>query len=125
MESGNKQITAGTYTRRELIDLVEGKIELNRFDKNPQINRMNNIAGITEVLNLDTLDNTNNLENGKPSNTLLTYHVTAYDNSMHFGPYVPQYKKLKNREIISLTLRITHMKNNITDGPVITVVLHI
>ena len=30
----NKQVTAGTYTRRELIDLAEGKIELTQFDKN-------------------------------------------------------------------------------------------
>ena len=32
------------------------------------------------VLNLNELDN---LENRKPSNTLLTYHVTAYDDFMH------------------------------------------
>ena len=45
---------------------------------------------------------------------------------MHLEPYVPQFKKLKNGEIISLTLRITHMKNSIvTDGPAKTVVLHI
>ena len=50
--------------------------------------------------------------------------MTAYDN-MHFKLYAPQYKKLKNGEIVSLALRITHMKNNImTDGPEATVVLH-
>ena len=39
-------------------------------------------------------------------------------------PYVPQYKKLKNGKIVSLALRIRHMKNKImTDGPVTTVVL--
>ena len=79
------------------------------------------------VLNLDELDNANNLENGtEPSNTLLTYHVTAYDDSTHFVPYIPQYKKLQNGEIVSLALRITQMKNNIiTDVPEVTVVLHI
>ena len=76
------------------------------------------------VLNLDELDNANNLENGKASSILLTYHVTAC--STHFETYASQYKKLKNREIISLTLRITHMRNNIiTECPVTTVVLHI
>ena len=86
--------------RRELMDLVEGKIELTQFDKNPQINRMTKLSGITEmVLNLDELDNTNNLENGKPSNTSLMYHVTAYGDSTHFEPYIPQYKELKNDEI--------------------------
>ena len=85
------------------------------------------LEGITKkVSNLNELDNSNNLENGSPSNTLLTYHVTAYDDSAYFEPHTPQYKKLKNGEIISLILRIKHMKNNImTDGPATTVVLHI
>ena len=81
---------AGTYTRRELIDLVEGKIELTQFNMNPRINRKNNSAGITEmVFNSDELDNSNNFGNGSPSNTSLTYHVTAYDDSTPFEPYAP------------------------------------
>ena len=52
--------------------------------------------------------------------------MTAYDDSMHFELYAPQYKKLKNGKLVSLILRITHTKNNIvTDGPATTVVLHI
>ena len=40
--------------------------------------------------------------------------------------YTPQYKKLKNGEFTSLTLRITDQKNNIiTACPQVTVVLHI
>ena len=43
-----------------------------------------------------------------------------------FEPYIPQYKKLKNGEFTSLNLRITDQNNNIiTDGPQVTVVLHI
>ena len=57
LEFGNKQVTTGTYTRQELIDLVEGKIELTQFAKNPPIKMMNKSEGITEmVLNLDELD---------------------------------------------------------------------
>ena len=91
---------------------------MTQFDKNSRINRMNKLAGITEmVFNLNKCDNSNNLKNESPSNTLLTYHVTAYDDSAHFKPYTPHYKKLRNGEIVSLTLRIEHMKNNImTDG---------
>ena len=113
--------------KRELIDLIKGKIELTQFDKNPRIKKMNNLAGIIEMfLNLDELDNSNNLENGNPSNTLFTYHVTTYEDSTHFDPYTPQYKKRKNGETVSLTLRITHMKNNIiTGGPATPVVLRI
>ena len=122
----NKQVAAGTYARRELIDLVEGTIELTQFDQDPRIKRMNKLEDITEmVFNLDELDNTNNLENGSPSNPLLIYHVTSYHDFTHFGLYALQYKKLKNGEFVSLTLRIKHMKNNImTDSLATTVVLH-
>ena len=41
-------------------------------------------------------------------------------------PQTPQYRKLKNRECISLNLRITDQNDNIvTDGPQVTLVLHI
>ena len=80
--------------RRELIDLVEGKIEMTQFDKDSQINRKNKLAGTTEmVFNLDELHNSNNLENGKPGNTLLTHHETVYDDFTRFEPYNPQHKK--------------------------------
>ena len=118
---------AGTYTRRELIHLIEGKIELTQFDKKPQINKLNNLVGATDVaLDSNELDNTNNLGKGKPSSALFTYHMTAYDDSTHIQPYTPQYKKLKNGELVSLALKMTHKKHNIiTDGRGTNVVLHI
>ena len=68
---------------------------------------MNKLKGITEmVLNLDELDNTDNLEDGRPSNVLLAYHVTADKDFTRFKTNIPQYKKLKNGELVSLTLRI-------------------
>ena len=78
------------------------------------------------VLNLQELDDTNNLKDGKPGNTLLTYHVMTCDNFTQFKPDTPQYNKLKKRELIFLALKVMHEKNNIiTDGSVTTVVLHI
>ena len=74
MDSSSKLIMAGTYKRMKLIDLVEGNIELTQFDKDPGKKRRNKLEGITEViLTLDELDNNNNLEDGKPSNSLFTY----------------------------------------------------
>ena len=111
-----------------LIGLIEGEIELTQFDDNPQINRTNKLAGIMGVvLTLSELDNANNLENGRISNTLRTYHVTTgNDDFTHFEPYAPQYKKLKNGKFTYLTQRVTQMKNKImTDGPATTVVLHV
>ena len=117
---------AETYMRKKLIDLVEGKIELTQFDKEPRINKTNKLAGITEiVLSLHKLDNSNNLKDRKLSSTLFTYHMTAYEDSTHFEPYTSQYKKLKNGEIVSLALTMMHKKNNImTNGPGTNVVLH-
>ena len=76
LNSRSKLVKARTYARRELIDLVERRIELTQYDEEPQIKRGNKLEGITEVvLNLDELDNNNNLEGGKPSNTLFTHYT--------------------------------------------------
>ena len=78
------------------------------------------------ILNLDELDNSDNLKDGRPRNSLLTYHVTSNEDFTRLEPATPQYKKLKNEEFTSLTLRITDQNDNIiTDGPQVTVVLHI
>ena len=102
-------------------------VELVHFEADDQVIKKNKLKGITEmILNLDELDNSDNLEDGRPSNSLLTYHVTDDKDFTHFEPHTSQYKKLKNGELTSLTLRITNQKNNIiTDSPQITVVLHI
>ena len=85
------------------------------------------LAGVMEVvISLGKLDNTDNLEDGRLSNILLWYHVTANAEFTHHEPVAPQYKKLKNAEFISLILRIMDQKGNgITDGPGITIALHI
>ena len=76
--------------------------------------------------NFNELDNADNLEDARPSNILFAYHVTSNEDFTHFKPHTPQYKKLKNGEFTSLTLRITDRNNNIiTDGLQVTVVLHI
>ena len=84
------------------------------------------MKGITEItLNLDELNNSDNLKDGRPSNSLLTYYVTSNEEFMCFETQNPQYKKLKNGEFTSLNLRITDQNNNIIiDGLQVTVVLH-
>ena len=122
-----KMIPNGTYASRELLSMLEGIVELNQFEVDDQAIKKNNLKGITEItLNLDELNNSDNLEDGRPSNNLLTYHMTSNEDFTHFEPQTPQYRKLKNREFTPLTLRITDQNNNvITDGPQVTVVLHI
>ena len=78
------------------------------------------------VISFDELDNANNLKDGKPSNNLFIYRMTAYEGFTHFESYTPQYKEPKNGKLVSLALRIMHEKNNIiTNGPVTTLGLHI
>ena len=122
-----KMVPNGTYASRELISILEGIIELNQFETDDQVTKTNKLKGITEItLNLDELNNSVDLKDGKPSNELLTYHVTDDKDFTRFEPQTSQYKKLKNGEFTSLNLRITDQNNNvITDGPHVTVVLHI
>ena len=128
MDSDSKKlIPSGTYASRELLSIVEGMVELNQFVVDDQVIKKNKLKGITEmIINLNELNNGNNLKDGRPSNELLTYHVTDDKDFTCFEPQTPQYRKLKNGESTSITLRITDQNNNvITDGPQVTAVLHI
>ena len=124
-----KMIPSGTYTLpgRELVSIVEGMVELNQFVVDDQVIKKNKLKGVTEmIINLDELNNSNNLKDGHPSNTLFMYHVTSDGDFTCFEPQIPQYRKLKNEEFTSLTLRIMDQAGNvITDGPQVTMVLHI
>ena len=120
-------IPSGTCAGRELLSIVEGMVELNQFVVDDQVIKKNKLKGSTEmIINLNELDNSDNLKDGRPSNELLTYHMTDDKDFTHFESQTPQYRKLKNREFTSLNLRITDQNNNIiTDGLQVTVVLHI
>ena len=102
-------------------------VGLTQFVNDDRVIKTQKLSGITEmIINSNELDNSDNLEDGRPNNALLTYHVTAHEDFTHFEPHTPQYKKLKNEEFTSLTLRIMDQNGNIiTVGPQVTVVLHI
>ena len=92
-----KLIPSGTFAGKELISMLEGIVELNQFEVDDQVTNMNKLKGITEItLKLDELDNSDNLKDGRPSNSLLTYYVTSNEDFTRFKPQNPQYKKLKN-----------------------------
>ena len=76
------------------------------IDSHEDILRTNKLEKVMKLtISLKELNNSDNLEDGKPSNTLFTYYVTGPEYSMHFEPCTPQYKKLKNGMITSLTLK--------------------
>ena len=106
--------------------MLERIVEINQFEVDDQVIKKNKLKGITEItLNLDELNNSDNLKDGRPSNELLTYYVTSNKDFMCFEPQTPQYWKLKNGEFTSLNLRMTDQNNVITDGLQVTLVLHI
>ena len=117
----------GVYMDKELNSLIGMKLKLQMVDSRNDIQRTNKLVNGTKItISLNKLNNSDNLKDGKPSNTLFTYFVTSPEYFMHFEPQSPQYKKLKNGTITSLTLAITDQNNDIiTDGPEVTVVLHI
>ena len=91
MDSDSKKlIPSGTYASRELLSMLEGMVELNKLLVDDQVTKTNKLKGITEItLNLDELDNSNNLKDGRSSNSLLTYYVTSNEDFMHFEPQNP------------------------------------
>ena len=113
-----KQILSNTYAS---ISILGGMVAFNHFVNDVRVIKTNKLRGIIEmILNVDELDNTDNLEDGRPSNELFTYHVTVNED------FTQLIQRLKNKEFTSLTLRIMDQNGNvITDGLQVTVVLHI
>ena len=97
------------------------------FEVHIPVIKTNKLAKVIDrVFNLNELDNSGNLKDGRPSDVLFTYYVSNSKDFTHFEPQAPQYKALKGDQIVSLTLRITDQNSNvITDGPGTTVVHHI
>ena len=120
-------LNKGVYTDRELNSLIGLELKSQMISSCNDVLRTNKLDNITKMaISLEELENSDNLEDGQPSNTLLTYYVTGPEYSTHFEPAMPQYKKLKNGEFTSLTLKIMDQAGNIiTDAPGTTVVLHI
>ena len=120
-------LNKGVYMDKELNTLIGMELRVQMIDSQEDVLRTNKLEKVTKLaISLNELDNSDNLEDGRPSNTLFTYYVTDPEYSTRFEPRTPQYKKLKNGTITSLTLKITDQAGNIiTDGPGTTVVLHI
>ena len=116
----------GVYTDKELNAMIGPELK-SGIESCEYVLRTNKLENVTEMaISLEELHNSDNLEDGRPSNTLFTYYVTGPEYSTRFEPHTPQYKKLKYGTITSLTLRITDQAGNIiTNGLGTTVVLHI
>ena len=120
-------LNKGVYMDKELNSLIATELKSQMLDSHNDIQRTNKLVNGTKIsTTLNELNNSDNLKDGKPSKTLFTYFVTSPEYFTHFEPQSPQYKKLKNDTVTSLTLAIKDQNNDIiTDGLEVTVVLHI
>ena len=120
-------LNKGVYTDKELNSLIGTELKSQMLDSRNDILRTNKLEKVTKmIISLNELNNSDNLEDGRPSNVLFTYYVTGSERYTCFEPQTSQYKVLKYGKIVSLTLRIMDQNNNIiTNGLETTVVLHI
>ena len=70
-------LNEGVYTDKELNSLIGTKLKLQMLDSRNDVLRTNKLEKVMKmVISLNELDNFNNLEDGRPSNTLFMYYVT-------------------------------------------------
>ena len=78
-------LNKGVYMDKELDSLIGTELKSQMLDSRDDILRTNKLEKITKVvISLNDLDTSDNLEDGKPSNTLFTYYVTSPEYYMHF-----------------------------------------
>ena len=79
------------------------ELKTQMLDSRNDVLRTNKLEKVTKmIISLNELDNSDNLEDGRPSNILFTYCVTSSECYMLFEPQTPRYKALKYGEIVSL-----------------------
>ena len=89
-------LNKGVYMDKELNKLIEMELKSQILDSRDDVLRINELEGITKmIISLNELDNSDNLEDGRPSNILFTYFVTSSERYMLFEPQSPQYKNLR------------------------------
>ena len=94
ISDAKKTFPRRTYAGRQLLSIVEGIVELNQFEVDDQVTKMNKLKSIMEmIINLDELNNSINLKDGRPSNSLLTYYMTSNEDFTRFEPQNPLSKK--------------------------------
>ena len=79
LKTGKKIVlNKGVYMDKELNSLIGMELKSQMLDFCNDILRTNKLEGITKmIISLNELDNSDNLEDGRPSNVLFTYHITS------------------------------------------------
>ena len=87
-------LNKGVYTDKELNSLIGMEMKSQMLDSHNDIQRTNKLVNGTKItISLNEINNSDNLEDGKPSNALFTYFVTSPE---YFTPFEPQSTQYKN-----------------------------
>ena len=75
---------------KELNSLIGAELKSQMLDSCNDILRTNKLEKVTKmVISFNELDNSDNLEHGRPSNVLFTYYVTSSERYTLFEPQTP------------------------------------
>ena len=89
-------LNKGVYTDKELNSLIGTELKSQMMDYRNDIQRTNKLVNGTKItISLNELNNSDNLEDGKPSNTLFTYFVTSPEYFTHPNPNPHNIKNLR------------------------------
>ena len=102
--NGEKMLPEGTFMASELSKFIGRNLLITPLDGSDNITKMNKLAGVTEmVISWNELDNnSDNLEGGKPSNVLLTYHVTDSEEFTRLNQFHPNIRNLRAWSLLNL-----------------------
>ena len=91
LKTGKKVVfNKGVYKDKELNSLIGMELKPQMLDSRNGILRTNKLEKITKmIISLNELDNSDNLEDGRPSNILFTYYVPNSERYMLFEPQTP------------------------------------
>ena len=91
LKTGKKIVlNKGVNTDKELNSLIGIELKSRMLDSRNDIQRTNKLVNGTKItISLNELDNSDNLEDGRPSNTLFTYFVTSLEYFCTFRTPVP------------------------------------
>ena len=78
------------YTDKELNSLIGMELKSQMLDSRNDVLRTNKLERIMKmIISLNKLNNSDNLEDGRPSNILFTYYVTSSELYTLFKPQTP------------------------------------
>ena len=96
-------LNKGVYMDKELNSLIGMELKSQMLDSHNDIQRTNKLVNGTKItITLNELDNSDNLEDGKPNKTLLTYFVTSPEYFTHFEPNPHNIKNLRMTQSLPL-----------------------